>query len=80
MKSTDPNRLLWVGGADENVPRGHPTLLRVPAKNGVVIDDRVLPLPSAVLYEDDGDDRVSKAVLAAAPGLEKSCCSRNQSA
>jgi len=45
VKSTDPNRHLWVGGADENIPRGHPTLLRVPVKNGVVVDDRVLPLP-----------------------------------
>ncbi len=45
MKSTDPNRHLWVGGSEVNVPTGHPTLLRVPAKNGVVVDDRVLPLP-----------------------------------
>ena len=44
MKSTDPNRLLWVGGADENIPRGHPTLLRVPLANGLQ-GDRVLPLP-----------------------------------
>ncbi len=44
MKSTDPNRLLWVGGSDENTPRGHPTLLRVPLGNGQ-LGDRVLPLP-----------------------------------
>jgi len=25
--------------------RGHPTLLRILVKNGVVMDDRVLPLP-----------------------------------
>ena len=40
----------------------------------------LLPLPLAVLYEDGDDDRVSKTVLSAAPGLEKSRCSRNQSA
>jgi len=42
VKSTDPNRLLWVGGADEN-PRGHPTLLRV-LLGDVTLDDRELPL------------------------------------
>jgi hypothetical protein len=44
VKSTDPNRLLWVGGSDENIPRGHPTLLLVPPGNGQS-GDRVLPLP-----------------------------------